>query len=293
MAEERAIVELKQEDEMFPWFLANMEDAPKQLYCIGDISLLKRPKVSVVGARKCSSYGKNAALKIGAMLADNNIVTVSGLARGIDSFAHEGALNKNGATIAVLGCGPDICYPPVNRLLYDKIASHGLIISEYPPGTTAMPYMFPRRNRIISGLSEAVVVVEAGLKSGSLITAVTAATQGKEVFALPGNINSGFSIGTNKLISDGARIVTDLSDILSCFENLEFQNKNIDDNLEKNMGRDEFTIYTEIAGSGGITCDELCTILGKSPAFINGILTIMEIKGYISYKNGKIYIAKF
>lgn len=287
------VIELKRKDFRFPWFLANMEDAPEQIYCIGDISLLKLPKVSVVGARKCSNYGKSAAIKLGGILAEHNIVTVSGMARGIDSFAHQGALDKNGKTIAVLGCGADVCYPPANRFLYETIAEKGLIISEYPPGTKAMPYMFPQRNRIISGLSAAVVVIEAGLKSGSLITAVTAAAQGKEVFALPGNINSGYSVGTNRLIRDGATIMTELTDVLSCFSYMENTEKVSLDNLENKMGKDEFAIYSEVAKAGEITCDELCAILRKEPAFINGILTIMEIKGYISYKNGKIYIAKF
>ena len=287
------IKEISRGDGEFPWFLANMEDGPEKLYCIGDTKLLSMPKVSVVGARKCSNYGKEAATKLGGILADNGIVTVSGMARGIDSFAHQGALNRNGKTIAVLGCGPDICYPQVNRRLYEMICSKGLIISEYPPGTKAKSYMFPLRNRIISGLSEAVVVVEAGLKSGSLITAVTAAAQGKEVFALPGNINSGFSVGTNKLIRDGATIMTDLSDVLSCFGDDIKYKKVSGDAIKNKLGRDELRIYSEIEIMGGATCDELCAALGETPAFISGVLTIMEIKGYISYKNGKILIANF
>jgi len=283
---------IKKEDDLFPWFLANMEDAPNQLYCLGDTELLKMPKIAVVGARKCSSYGKYAAIGLGRILAENDIVTVSGMARGIDSFAHTGAIDNGGKTIAVLGCGVDICYPPNNKSLYETIKNKGLIISEYPPGTIAKPYMFPLRNRIISGISTAVAVVEAGLKSGSLITAVTAATQGKEVFALPGNINSGFSVGTNKLIQDGATILTDLSEILSCFPNLEKCSSAQHNRVELKMGEDELAIYSKVREMGAATCDELCFALGKTPAFITGILTIMEIKGYISYENGKIYIAK-
>lgn len=283
---------IKREDDLFPWFLANMEDGPEQLYCLGNTELLKMPKIAVVGARKCSSYGKQAAMGLGKILAENDIVTVSGMARGIDSFAHMGALDNEGKTIAVLGCGVDVCYPPNNKSLYENIKNKGLVISEYPPGTVAQPYMFPLRNRIISGISTAVAVVEAGLKSGSLITAVNAATQGKEVFALPGNINSGFSVGTNKLIQDGATILTDLSEILSCFPELEKRSHGQQNKSNLKLGEDELAIYSKVQEMGAATCDELCFTLGKTPAFITGILTIMEIKGYISYENGKIYIAK-
>lgn len=284
---------IKKEDERFPWFLANMEEAPEQLYCIGDLSLLEMPKMAIVGARKCSDYGKRAALQMGELLARYNIVTVSGMAKGVDSYAHQGALNKKGKTIAVLGCGVDICYPYANKKLYEDIKKEGLVVSEYPPGTVAMPYMFPQRNRIISGLSEAVAVMEAGLKSGSLITAVTAAAQGKEVFALPGNINSSFSIGTNKLIQDGATIITELSDVLTCFPDAAINNKTDSIDILRHLGEDEYDIYSCLEEKGPLSCDLLCSILGKSPAFINGVLTIMEIKGYISYTNGKIHIAKF
>ena len=301
---------LEKADKDFPWFLANMEDTPEKLYCIGDTSLLTLPAIAVVGARKCSDYGRQAALKIGEMLAANDIVTVSGLARGIDGFAHSGALGVGGKTIAVLGCGPDICYPRYNRKLYEDICHKGLIVSEYPPATEPLPWRFPQRNRIISALSEAVVVVEAGLKSGSLITAVTAAAQGKEVLALPGNINSPYSVGTNKLIQDGAAIITNLQDILqvisaslppyatqstfsTMMDIIPTATGSDTQATVLNLGTDELLIYNQLEQFGSTTCDQLCGALGKTPAFINGILTALEIKGVVSYSNGKISIAKF
>ena len=163
------------EDSIFPEFLKNISDAPLALYCAGDISLLNRDCVAVVGARKCSEYGRQVALKIGETLAKNDIVTVSGMAEGIDASAHLGALKVGGKTIAVLGSGVDVCYPRCNKNLYDRIIDEGLIISEYPFGTKPKPFHFPRRNRIISAISKAVTVVEASSGSGSLITAEIAA----------------------------------------------------------------------------------------------------------------------
>lgn len=211
---------LRKGDEGFPDVLNEMEDPVKELYCIGDISLLGRAKAAVVGARKCSEYGRQAALCISRALAERGVVTVSGMAVGIDGFAHSGAISRSGGTIAVLGCGPDVCYPDANRELYKKIKENGLVISEYPPGTRPSPWRFPMRNRIIAALSSAVIVVEAGENSGAAITAVRAAEMGKEVFALPGNVTSPYSIGANRLIRDGARIITSLDGLMEEMEGL-------------------------------------------------------------------------
>ena len=180
------IREIKMESEDYPLLLRQIQKPPKLLYAIGDISILKQKCVAVVGARKASSYGKWAARNIGKRLAEYGVAVVSGLAYGCDAEAHLGALDAGGRTVAVMGCGIDICYPAANRQLRRRIAENGLIISEYPPGTQPRPYMFPQRNRIISGLCEAVAVAEAGLSSGSLITASCAAEQGRLVFAVPG-----------------------------------------------------------------------------------------------------------
>lgn len=157
---------IRKGDKAFPEFLSDMEDGLEILYCIGDTSLLRERAAAVVGARKCSEYGRQTALRIGSLLAKNEVVTVSGMACGIDSAAHLGALRQGGKTIAVLGSGPDICYPRSSQKIYKTICDRGLIVSEYPPGTEPRPWRFPMRNRIISALSEVVTVIEAGDTSG-------------------------------------------------------------------------------------------------------------------------------
>lgn len=279
---------LNRNDERFPWFLANMEDAPAKLYCIGDVSLLDCTAAAVVGARKCTEYGKQTALKIGRTLAENNIVTVSGMALGIDSMAHWGALRAGGKTIAVLGSGIDVCYPASNRKLYEQICDCGLVLSEYEPGSRPKPWQFPLRNRIISALADIVAVVEAGSSSGSLITAVKAAEQGKEVMCVPGNITSLASLGTNRLIRDGAGIITSPDDIIEALgisPALSAEEKH-------NMGADEKQIFAVLRQRGEMSLDALCTSLAKNPSEVTGILAVMELKGLISYCLGKVFIAK-
>ena len=183
-------IEIIQIDSPFsPDNLKVIKNPPDQLYCIGNLSLLSRKSVAVIGSRKYTLYGKIVAQMIGKELAKAGIPVVSGLAYGIDSFAHEGTVNAGGEAIAVLGTGIDVIHPARNANLYNRIAKSGLIISEYPPGTPGAKYTFPQRNRIISAISESVVVVEAGIYSGSLITTDFANEQGKSIYAVPGNIN--------------------------------------------------------------------------------------------------------
>jgi DNA processing protein len=184
------IKQVKLEDRDYPELLKYIPDPPLSLYYAGDITLASRPSIAVVGARKATSYGKWAAYGFAKKLSEYGIVVVSGMAYGVDSWAHKGAVENQGKTIAVLGCGIDICYPASNRALRDDILKEGLILSEYEPGTPPLPFRFPLRNRIISGLSLGTIVIEAGLSSGSLITAEYAADQGRNIYALPGNINS-------------------------------------------------------------------------------------------------------
>lgn len=276
-------------DGSFPWYLDTMEGGPEKLYYIGDISLLKEKAVAVVGARKCSEYGRQVALRIGRTLAENDIVTVSGMAEGIDSFAHIGALKEGGKTIAVLGSGINVCYPKSNINIYEKICDKGLILSEYPPETRPKPWFFPKRNRIISAISEAVTVVEASVDSGSLITAEIAAEQGKEIIAVPGNITSTYSLGCNKLISDGAIIMTVPEDILRTI--------GIAPKLRREavmlLGDEEREILDILNKNGEISLEYLCNILKKEPSKVSGIISVLELKGFISYQLGKIFIAKF
>ena len=200
-------------DELYPHNLLNIYDRPAFFYVLGRLDDEDVP-LAIVGSRNASTYGRYTTDRISRELALRGITIVSGMARGIDSCAHRGALAAKGRTIAVLGSGLDVIYPPENKKLFDAISSNGAVISEFPLGTQPLSYNFPARNRIISGLSYGVVVVEAGEKSGSLITAKLAMEQGREVFAIPGTIDSASSRGTNSLIKQGAKLVENIDDIL-------------------------------------------------------------------------------
>lgn len=218
---ENQIKVLSIEDEQYPIELKNIYDPPAKLYAIGNIEELKNKAIAIVGSRKISEYGKKASKYFAYNLAKRGCNIVSGLARGVDSYAHIGNIlalmkegNISGKPIAVLGNGLDIIYPSENKRLYENIIKYGgVIISEYPLGTKPEKMNFPARNRIISALSKAVLVVEARAKSGALITADFALEQGKDVFAVPGNINLINSVGTNNLIKDGAILVTNANEI--------------------------------------------------------------------------------
>jgi DNA processing protein len=199
-------------DPLFPSALLAIGDAPPALWYRGALDAFSAPAVAIVGSRAASAVARETAERLGADLAALGIVVVSGLARGVDSAAHRGAL-RTGRTIAVLGSGVDRIYPPEHAGLAAAVAEAGLVISEYPPGTTPLPFHFPMRNRVISGLSRAVVVIEASEKSGSLITAACALEQGRDVMAVPGNVLSGRSRGAHALIRDGAKIVETAEDI--------------------------------------------------------------------------------
>ncbi|HEX2947148.1 MAG TPA: DNA-processing protein DprA [Clostridia bacterium] len=200
-------------DASYPQMLKYTADPPAVLYCRGRL-MSDEHCVAVVGSRKATWYGLDMSKRLSSELARHGVTVVSGMARGVDSKAHCGALEAGGRTIAVLGCGVDIVYPSENRGLMEEICKQGAVISEFLPGTEPIPFNFPARNRIISGLSRGVVIVEASEKSGSLITADYALEQGRDVFAVPGNINSMNSSGTNRLIREGARIITCAGDIL-------------------------------------------------------------------------------
>ena len=209
------IIKIAIENEKYPEILKKIYDPPKFLYAIGNLEILNNLGVAIVGCREATEYGKKAATYFSYNLAKQDVSIISGLAKGIDSWAHIGALKANGKTIAVVGNGLDIIYPKENEKLAKEIIKRGgVIISEYPLGTKPEKEHFPARNRIISGLSNAVLVVEAKEQSGSLITADFAMEQGKEVYVVPGNINSINSVGTNNLIKDGAIPVTKFSDII-------------------------------------------------------------------------------
>lgn len=204
------------QDKTYPAILKEIHDPPKELYIKGNIIPQDKIAIAVVGTRKCTQHGKQVALDIAGELAKLGITIVSGLAEGIDTFAHQAALENNGRTIAVLGTGIDkkSLYPKSNYILSEKIAKNGAVISEYPPETKGTKFNFPKRNRIVSGLSLGVVVIEAPEKSGALITASLALEQNREVFAVPGSIYEENYQGTNKLIQMGAKLVNNIEDIL-------------------------------------------------------------------------------
>jgi DNA processing protein len=208
-----AIHLLPASDSRFPTALRAIPDCPSSLWFIGRLEALDAPIVAIVGSRAASAVALEMASRLAADLARQGVTIASGLARGVDSAAHRGALSQ-GVTVAVLGSGPDVIYPPEHRELAAEISRDGLVLSEYPPGTAPHAGQFPMRNRIISGLSRAVVVIEAHERSGSLITARCALQQGREVMAVPGNPLSGRSRGAHALIRDGAKIVECADDIL-------------------------------------------------------------------------------
>lgn len=211
---QRGIGVLAWNDPRMPASLMAIGDMPPALWYRGSLDCLERPLVAIVGSRAASSVAVETARRLAADLASRGIAVVSGLARGVDSAAHLGALEA-GRTIAVLGSGIDRVYPAEHVALADRIAANGVVLSEYPPGTLPLPFHFPMRNRLISGLSRAVVVIEASDKSGSLITAACAAEQGRDVMAVPGNVLSGRNKGGHALIRDGAKIVECADDIVS------------------------------------------------------------------------------
>ena len=257
----KEIIRITMESDEYPDSLREIQGSPRELYCIGDISLLKTPCAAIVGSRRYTIYGRQTALMIGKMLAGRGITVVSGMAKGIDSFAHQGALSKQeGKTIAVLGTAIGKPYPASNAALMEEIEEKGLVISEYPPDFPGSQYGFPARNRIISGLSKSVIVVEAGLKSGSLITAQIAGDQGKTVFAVPGNINSQFSIGTNLLIRDGAYPLVVVDDVIREMGVQSLNRGTFGEDQEGfpvEMDDDEKKLYSEIRQEQGISPDAL------------------------------------
>lgn len=203
-----------QEDLRYPKRLLNMYDPPRFLYYLGELPDEKLPTVAIIGARACTAYGSEVARKFAKELAVNNIQVVSGLAKGVDGYAHRGALEGKGRTFGVIGSGVDICYPRENYQLYHDVECQGGILSEYPLGSPALAFHFPVRNRIIAGLSDGILVVEAKEKSGTLITVDCGLEQGKDIYALPGKITDQLSIGCNRLIQNGAKLVQTASDII-------------------------------------------------------------------------------
>jgi len=276
----------------YPFLLNAIYDSPLLLYYRGTIPDNRLPNISIVGTRKCSEYGVNAAHLISRNLAKCGVTIVSGMARGLDSAAHLGALEGGGLTVAVLGCGVDICYPPENKSLMEKIQNNGCVVSEFPLGTPALKAYFPKRNRIVSGLSLATVVVEADEKSGTEITANLALEQGRDVFAVPGSIFSKQSIGTNNMLKNGAIPLTNYMDVINYLANtasidfgvLPDEEIEIEPNLDDD--NESSVVYKHIK-SESITIDELISLTGLSAQKTLVALTKLENRGLIERLPGQ------
>ncbi len=293
------------EDADYPLLLQEIYDPPPILYFCGDIKVTNSYCLAIVGSRRHSLYGKEIAYKFASKLSNYGLPVVSGMARGIDTWAHKGVLDAGGKTVAVLGCGLDICYPPENRAVKEKIQVSGVVISEFPPGSQPLSQNFPRRNRIISGLSQGTIVVEAGEKSGALITADFALEQGREVFAVPGSIASPYSRGCHKLLKEGAKLVEKVEDILEeislpSLTKDSFSPVQKDDakrilssgsGLEKQqqLEPDERTLLEFIPYEPLTLEDIVC--LSKIPlSLVNALLLELELKGVIRQLPGKYFV---
>ncbi|MEW6770685.1 MAG: DNA-processing protein DprA [Bacillota bacterium] len=272
-------------DDGYPALLRKTFDPPAALFYHGELPA-EEPAVAVVGTRRCSSYGQLVAERLGRELAEAGVTVVSGLARGIDTAAHRGALAGGGRTVAVLGTGLDICYPAVNRRLMKEIAAKGAVVSEFPLGMFAEPWHFPVRNRIIAGLSRAVVVVEAKERSGALITADLALEQGREVMAVPGNITSPFSRGPNSLLKQGAHPVTDAVDVLEAIGlkglfSKETQGKPVLDQLEASL--------LSLLSGEPLSQEALIQRAGAPASKVLSGLVFLELKGLVRSLPGGLY----
>lgn len=281
-----SIISLK--DSRYPQNLVNIPSPPLILYVMGSLSATDEAAIAMVGSRNPSSYGLEMAGKFSAHFAKEGFAVVSGLARGIDTAAHKSALKAGGRTLAVLGCGIDVVYPPESSKLFRQIADGGALISEFPLGTQPDAINFPRRNRIISGLSLGVLVVEAALKSGSLITANYAAEQGRDVYVIPGNINSSRSKGSNRLINEGAMLVDAPETILEDIQPQRCERKIQIKAPEFTFDEKEAVIF-DLLSAQQLHIDNILKISQMSISEISTILLNLEMMDAIKQHPGKFY----
>ncbi|HTS68271.1 MAG TPA: DNA-processing protein DprA [Terriglobia bacterium] len=290
----------------YPPLLKQIPDAPLLLYVRGDVNVVAQYAVAIVGTRRPSAYGSSVAHRLAHDLAERRLVVVSGLARGVDSAAHRGALEAKGKTVAVLGSGINVIYPRENKRLADEIAASGAVISEFPLGTGPTPENFPIRNRIISGLSLGVVIVEAAEYSGSLITARLALEQNREVYAVPGNITSAQSFGPNHLIKQGAKLVDQWMDVVDEFpaevrmqllppdqalegEVLGAQSATL---FESSLGPDQKAVFEVLRADQALFVDDIATAARIPHPRVLGALLELEMNGLIRQLPGKNFVRK-
>ncbi|MFV0440149.1 MAG: DNA-processing protein DprA [Lachnospirales bacterium] len=282
-------------DEGYPFYLKEIKQPPVILYYKGNLLDLKDSlPISVIGARNCTSYGKEMTGKIAKELALNGAIVVSGLARGVDTYAHKAVVDMGGITVAVIGSGLDVYYPAENRKLFDEICKDGCVFSEFPPGTKPLKQNFPLRNRIIAGISRGIVVVEARARSGTSITVNYASDEGRDVFCIPGNATSVLSDGTNKLIREGAILVTEGSQVLEEYYNLsvEFLKEKIEEKDISKLSTEEKIIYLELKKRKKSTVESLLSINSEFTVdSIIYILMMLEFKRYVKKEMGNSYVA--
>ncbi len=289
-AESRTVLTLHDPD--YPQLLKEIADPPPLLFVCGNPALLSRPQIAIVGSRNPSAGGCSLAEDFALSLCRSGLIVTSGMALGIDAASHRGALRAKGGTIAVAGTGPDRIYPARHRSLAQAIVAQGAIISEFSPGTPARPGNFPRRNRIISGLSLGVLVVEAACKSGSLITARLAAEQGREVFALPGSIHNPLARGCHQLIRQGAKLVEDISDILEELGPLAavtgYKSVGVGGNITdtETLPADQLQLLTSLAFEP-TSIDTLVERSGLTADVVSSMLLHMELQGRVTSSGGR------
>jgi len=273
---------VRRRDAGYPSLLAAIHDPPPGLYLRGNGSpeLLDAPAVAIVGARACSAYGRSVARSLARDLAAAGLVVVSGLARGVDGEAHRGALDAGGITLAVLGCGIDRDYPAAHGELARRISERGLVLSEYEPGVEPAPWRFPARNRIIAGMARATVVVEARERSGALITADFALEEGREVLAVPGEITSALSAGTNALLRLGATPVTRSDDVLESLGVVP-----VPQTVSAPLGPEANALLDRLR-DGARTADELVRLADVDPAQGSAALIELELAGKVALEDG-------
>ncbi len=286
--EKSGISVLTWNDEIYPRRLKEIDQPPPVLYVLGELTMQDEWAVAIVGTRRMTGYGRQVTEELVSLLANHGVTVVSGLARGVDACAHNTSLKSGGRTIAVLGSGVDNIYPPEHRKLAEDIAKNGAVISDYPPGTPPESNNFPPRNRIISGLSRLVVVIEAGETSGALITSTFAAEQGRDVFSLPGSIYANQSKGTNRLIQQGARPLIDVKDVLDVL-NIEQVQEYRQTRLDFPSDPREQKIIDNL-GYEPVHIDDLGNSTGWGMDVLTATLTMMELKGLFRQVGGMNYI---
>lgn len=284
------IVKIKIGDEIYPEQLRKIKNPPKQLYLKGNIELLKQNCIAIIGSRSCTKNGENLAKKFASELSGQGLTIVSGMAKGIDAIVHRKTIDENGKTIAVLGSGLNYIFPKENEgLYYDILKSGGLIISEYSPNVEPNSKMFLERNRIVSGISIGILVIETMDRSGTSVTARLATQQGRKVFVLPHEIEDIHGKGTNKLIRKGATLITSTQEIIEEFEFLSF--KEINDNKTKairsKIVKKEYQEIYNLIKNGASNINAICEESEKSIKDINNILFMLEIDGFITKKQGE------